>query len=72
MKNAVGARALVRLTVEVQTSSAWGGECTLRQLHDQATEAAVNRLRTVFEMGSGPVIKIVGEPEVVCITTKEQ
>ncbi len=62
--------ARVTLTIEVDCSSRWGGDCSLGQLSKQGKEEAIGKLRTLLETTRG--VRIVGEPSVRAIITEEQ
>jgi hypothetical protein len=40
---------VVHLVVKVETSAAWGDDCTLKQVRDQGTKEAINRVSAVLE-----------------------
>lgn len=69
----VGATAIVTLTVEVRVSDAWGPDCSVAQVHRQAAEAAIGKLRNmIYRAGSDndQCIKLVGTPEVKTVITE--
>jgi hypothetical protein len=39
--------ATVRVELEIESGSSWGGECPLSQVHKQATDAALGRMESV-------------------------
>lgn len=59
------ARAVVSVEVEVYLAAAWGGDCPLSQVHDQAGREGLDRLRHVLEahrdiqIKSGPHVQVV-------------
>jgi hypothetical protein len=61
-------RARVQITVEVDSGSCWGGGASLDQVHQQATEGALDRLRRALQPTD---VRIVGEPKVTAIMTEE-
>lgn len=67
----LGARAIVRLSVEVTIGDRWGQECTVEQIQKQAKESALKVLRKTAEMKESP-IKIVSELEVRTIIVEEE
>lgn len=66
----VSAYATVQITVEVSGVGTWGPECSVDQVHRQATEEAIDKLRRVCQDSRD--IRIVGTPAVKCVTTEEQ
>jgi len=64
----IQARATVILTVEVRIGCSWGEECTVRQVHDQASSAAVGAIRRLIELATtNPKISLVGDPQPTAI-----
>ena len=68
------ATARVTLTVEVDIKSTWGDDCKLDQIYKQAAEEAVNSLtQHIYRSGGfGGRIKVVGEPNVMCVLTTQK
>lgn len=60
------AKAVVRLTVEIE-SGAWGSDCSMTQVYDQAAREAVERVRQHFK----DQVRIVGEPEVTAVLVRK-
>lgn len=52
--------ARVRLTVEIDVSDAWGGDCALSQVYRQAVDSVIKNRLHVMD-------RIIGEPEVSAI-----
>ena len=59
--------ARIRLIVEVECAAAWGDGCTIEQVHEQAEDYAVQRLKTAVE-GVGQIIAV---ETTTAIITKE-
>lgn len=77
MAKKVSASAKVRMVVEVHGLGSWGEECQLAQIHKQAKEAAVSRLKRETKSDAeaavlGRSFTIIGEPEVIAIFTEEE
>lgn len=66
MKNKTTTGATVTVTLELHDLGSWGPECNLRQVLEQATEAALNRVRSRFSHGEATLI---GVPVIKSITT---
>jgi hypothetical protein len=68
------ATARVTLTVEVDIKSTWGDDCKLDQIYKQAAEEAVSSLtQHIYRAGGfGGRIKVVGEPNVMCVITTQK
>lgn len=58
--------AVATLTVEIHDLGAWGEDCPMTQVYEQAAEAAVGFLRNVAKGQLGK-LKIIGEPKVTAI-----
>lgn len=64
----ISARARVSLTIEVDVGGgAWGGECTVAQVHKQALDGARNRMSGLLQKERD--IRIVGEMQVTMISS---
>lgn len=67
----ITARARVQVTIEVE-ESAWGPECSIGQLHKQASEGAIAKVRKIIaDANANSRAIIVGEPKVVGMLTTE-
>jgi hypothetical protein len=63
------ARAIVQLTVEVESDGAWGPECAIGQLQKQAAESATSKIRFAFG-ATKTRFRFIGEPKVQSIITE--
>lgn len=64
------ARAIVVLELVIKDT--WGHDCTVAQIHKQAKDAAVSRLRSLPERnGVEGKITLVGEPDIKVILVEE-
>lgn len=69
----IGAGARVIVTLEVLGCGSWGSTCTVEQVHKQAAEAAVGRVRQMIEARKEiPSIKIIGVPRVTGVFTEDE
>ena len=66
----VSCTAIVRLTIEVQSDGAWGGECGVAQVDAQARENVRAKLSNRGLGQEGVNWKIVGDPVIVSIVSK--
>jgi len=66
----VRALAKVQITVEVEASGAWGPDCSIGQLYNQAEESAKGSLANLFS-AQGKSFRIVGSPKVLGIMTED-
>lgn len=57
------ARARVTVTIEIPITSNWGGTCEVNQVHGQAIDDAMGKLREIISSGG----RIIGEPVVTMI-----
>jgi hypothetical protein len=74
----------VRITVDVDVSDVWGGDCPMSQVNAQARTSALNRVRAAFlfdERFEQPLLPstqvrvpwaLVGGPAVTAILTEEK
>jgi hypothetical protein len=60
------ATARVQVTVEVDAGSAWGPDCTVAQVRDQAGREALQRIKNLFTEGKTRFC-IIGEPKVITV-----
>lgn len=58
--------AVATLTVRISGLGAWGDDCPMTQVYEQAAEAAIDYLRSKVR-GDLNNIEIVGEPKVTAI-----
>lgn len=65
------ATARATVTVEVRDLGCWGEDTKMQQIHKQAADAALGKLRQVF---SSEVYKfrIFGEPKVTVVLVEEE
>jgi hypothetical protein len=63
----VGATAVATITVRISDLGSWGPDCSVQQVHDQATRAAVGAIRN---MDKERRLTIIGTPEIKTITTE--
>jgi len=75
----VRVKAVVTMTVEVDVSDAWGGDCPMSQVSKQARESAVSVLANsqredmpVVRDAARARIRIVGVPLVKAIAVEEE
>lgn len=71
MSSTIRAIARVQVTVEVETG-AWGKECTMEQVHQQAGHSGAQMVRQAMSGKSlDPTpFRIIGEPKVTAIITE--
>ena len=67
----VRANASVTLTIRVENCGAWGSECEISQVHKQAKDAAIDRVRRAFAHSSFGTVTLVGEPKVTSVIVEE-
>lgn len=60
----VGASAVATITVEVRGLGSWGTDCSVEQIHRQASEQAIGALRN---MDKDRRLTIIGQPEIKTI-----
>ncbi|MBN7822348.1 hypothetical protein [Bowmanella yangjiangensis] len=60
--------AVVTLTIELTGLGSWGPDCKTSQVYDQAKEAALGRLRRLFQ-GDPNGVRVVGAVKVKSVTT---
>lgn len=70
-------RARVRVTVEIDVSDAWGGDCALSQVHRQAKQSAIDRLTLTRGPGDTGLIRafdvrFLDDMKVTAILVEEQ
>jgi hypothetical protein len=63
--------AKVKVTLEIVVDSVWGEDCTIGQVHKQATDQATLLIRQSFDLYSGR-ISIYGKPLVEAIVLPEK
>ena len=61
----IRAIARVQIVVEVKLSQPWGPDATMGQAHRQATEEALQKVRSI------PGVMVVGSPRVQVVTFEE-
>lgn len=64
----------VRLEIEVDVGSSWGGDRTVAQIYKQAEEEALGHVRGLSDRSNHPArLRVVGEPKVTAIiSTREE
>ena len=67
MKNKTNTTATARIEIEISCSSSWGPDCTMEQVHKQATEAAQDAIRELFQSER---FRVTGSPVILAINTK--
>jgi hypothetical protein len=67
----VRANASVTLTIRVENCGAWGSECEISQVHKQAKEVAIERVRFALGKAQNGKYTIVGEPSVTSVIVEE-
>lgn len=71
MSSRIVARSIVRLVVEVQhTGGHWGDDCTIGQIHKQATESAMSIVASALA-GKDGTPRIIRVESVDAIISKE-
>lgn len=65
----VGAAAIAIITVEVRGLGSWGTDCSVEQVHRQASEAALGIIRKI---DCGHRLTIIGKPEIKSIITERE
>lgn len=73
------ATARVTMTLEILVGGGgWGPECTVAQVWKQAADGAANDVQRMLQvyresgMGSGSVIRVVGEPVVTAVLAQQK
>lgn len=64
----ITAGAKVQLVVELSALGSWGHDCTIAQVHKQAAESAIGRLRNSNLENA----RIIGEPIIISVSTEER
>ena len=59
----INATAKIQITLEVD-ASAWGEDCSIGQLFDQAKEDGLSQIYQLIQTAKKPV-RIIGEPKVI-------
>jgi hypothetical protein len=75
MSKRLHATAIVEVRLAIRVPDSWGSECTLEQVQKQASESAINVLRSALVVDhlstpsgrNGPRVSTRGEPKVECI-----
>lgn len=65
MDNTDVATARVKLTLDVRVNGTWGRDCSIGQLVEQATKAAINIIHNELKHSDA---NIIGTPEVTMVT----
>jgi hypothetical protein len=58
-----GGYATATVEVEVSVRGSWGGECSVAQIHSQATDEAESVIRGLAKEG----VRIVGKPKIKAV-----
>lgn len=71
------ATARVTLEVEIKVNATWGPDCSIQQVHQQAAEEAIGRIRNATSSpmcarNLADTIKVVGEPKVTAILVNRE
>lgn len=66
------ASARVKLEVEVTVGSAWGEDCSIKQVYDQAAREAIGKLEHACQKSETHGIRIVGEPQIVAVLAERK
>lgn len=61
------ATAVATITVRISDLGSWGPDCSVQQVHDQATRAALGAIRN---MDKDRRLTVIGTPEIKTITTE--
>lgn len=64
------AKARVTMQLEITVSSNWGPDCSIKQIHEQATSEAYGMLRNLSPENAAAFVKAVrifGEPQVTTV-----
>ena len=71
----VKVKARVKVTIEIDVSDSWGGDCALEQVHSQAKKSALDRLTLARDIGGGlrevQDITLVGDMSVVAVLVED-
>ena len=59
--------ARVTLTIEINASSSWSDETTIKQIRNQAIEGALGHITRIAKNNG---LKIIGKPSVTTTTTE--
>jgi hypothetical protein len=58
--------ARVQITLEIDAGSSWGPDCTVSQVHSQASRESVQRLKNILAAAKTRAT-IIGEPKVITV-----
>lgn len=58
--------ARIRLVIELEAGSHWGGDCSVEQIHRTAAREAIEKLDRLL-----PGIKVIGVPVVDVVTVRK-
>ncbi len=78
MLKPVIAHARVRVTLDIEVSGSWGGDCDVDQIEKQAATEALGACRrglVIDMMGNNPAnlrATVVGTPEVEAVLTRRE
>lgn len=68
MNNKANISAEATLTVRVTNLGSWASACTVDQVFDQGSKAAIGKLKATLE---GTNIEIIGEPRVTAVAAQQ-
>lgn len=68
MSKRVTAFAEVEIVLRIQSGSTWGSGCTLDQIHSQAIDGALGKLRKATNGARD--FKLIGTPKVIRVQSK--
>lgn len=71
VKHRITARAIVTLTLDIDAKSSWGEGCDLAQVHRQAGQETMVRLLDLIRREMTRGVRVVGEPKISAVITKE-
>jgi len=66
--------ARVILTLEIDVADTWGEDCSIKQIHDQATQTAVGMIRQIQDKNPPwmRMVRVIGTPKIdAVIATRE-
>jgi hypothetical protein len=66
----ITAKAIIRVTVEIRADSLWGADTTIDQIHRQALDDVLGKIRNGQNVTAE--MKLVSEPQVISIITEEK
>lgn len=67
----ITASAIVTLTIEIESYSSWGPECSVDQIHSQAAKEVTSQVKKALKEGRCGVTRLIGEPLVRSVIARE-